>query len=298
MNMSCAAPFALRLAASLAIVCAAGTLARATDTPAATALVVAATAPAAAEAKSISELALERAKFEVMIKFINKGDGEDQEVEVPGTMISADGLVLTSNLFFPDGGSPSDMKVLVGDDTQGVDAKFVARDSELGLAWVRIDTKPSEPYAFIDFSKGSTATVGDAIFSVRKMGKYFGQAPIVNEGKVAAVTTKPRTLMIPSNSMYMLGELAVPVYASSGLPVGLTSIISPEDDELGGSGNPFRGFDRGSSMILRASDVAEATTKALENSAAAPDAAEAPNKPTEPAASDTGVQPAGEKKPE
>jgi hypothetical protein len=295
MNTSCAAPFALRLAASLAIVCAAGSLAGATDTPAAMALSAVATAPAAAEAKSVAELAMERAKFEVMIKFINKGDGEDEEVEVPGTMISADGLVLTSNLFFPDGGSPSDMKVLVGDDTQGVDAKFVARDSELALAWVRIDTKPTEPYAFIDFSKGTTATTGDAIFSVRKMGKFFGQSPIVNEGKVAAVTTKPRALLIPNNTMYMVGDLAVPVYAASGVPVGLTTIISPEADEMGGSGNPFRGFDRGSSMILRASDVAEATAKAIENSANA--AAEAPAA-GEPAASTDGVQPAAEKKPE
>jgi hypothetical protein len=230
----------------------------------ATTAVVAAAASTAAE-PNMGELAADRAKAIVTIKFIAKGDGDDQEVEVPGTLITSDGLVLTSNFFF-QGSSPSEIKVLVGEDTQGVDATFVARDTELGLAWIRTDAKPETAYPYIDFSKGSTASMGDGVFAVRKMGKFFGQVPVINEGKVAAVTTKPRTLYIPTSGLSMRGDIAVPVYSMSGGVVGLTSFIMPEEDEMSGPGNPMRGADTG--MILTAKDVAEATTKAIESAAA------------------------------
>jgi hypothetical protein len=292
MNTRCFAGLVVGVASMVA---AAGSAVALEVTPSGTTAAVVATATTAAEdaagENTLAKLASERSKSAVTIKFINKGDGEDQEVEVPGTMISGDGLVLTSNFFFPDGGSPSEIKVLVGDDTQGVDAKFVARDSELALAWVRVDAKPSEAYAFVDFSKGATVELGDEIFTVRKMGKFFGQAPIINEGEVAAITTKPRALIIPNNGLQMRGEIALPVYTEAGEPVGLTTFIMPEEDEMGGAGNPLRGAEAG--MILSAKDVAEATAKAIENSASA---AEAPS--AEPAASTDGVQPAGEKKPE
>jgi hypothetical protein len=250
---------------ALCALLACGTAARADESVQTTqAAAAVASAVPAASMQTLAEIAADRAKAIVTIKFIAKGDGEDQEVEVPGTLISGDGLVLTSNFFF-QGSSPSEIKVLVGDDTQGVDATFVARDTELGLAWIRTDAKPETAYSFVDFAKGTTAVMGDEVIAVRKMGKFFGQTPVINEAKIAAVTAKPRTLLIPTNGLSMRGDIAVAIYTKAGALVGLTSFIMPEEDEMGGSGNPMRGADNG--MILTAKDVAEATTKAIESAA-------------------------------
>ena len=191
----------------------------------------------------------------VTIKYILSQEGEEQENEVTGVLIAGDGLVLSSNFFFgggPFGGgaTPKDIKVLHGDDTVGVDAKFIARDTELGLAWLKVDKAPDKPYPFVDFSKHAEAKVGDDLFTVRKMGKFFGQAYQIAEGRISAVVSKPRTLMIPTIGLATRSELTLPLY------------------------NAMKGAEYG--MILPAKDVVEATAKALENAAKAPAPAEEP----------------------
>ncbi len=255
-------------------------------------------APAAAEPVSFKSLVEQRGNTLVTVKFILKGAEGEQEDEATGVLISGDGLVLSSNFAFgggPFGGSstPTDIKVLVGEDTQGADAKFIARDTELGLAWIKIDKAPSTPYAFVDFAQNAEVGVGDAIMSVQKMGKFFGLATTVSEGHVGAVVTKPRTLIIPTIGMAG-GELAVPAYNTAGKVVGVSTYILPEMEEMQNARQSMHGSEFG--MILPAKEVVDATKKALENAAAgvSPDAA--PEAKPEGAAP-AGAAPAGDGKP-
>jgi S1-C subfamily serine protease len=215
----------------------------------------------------------------VTIKYILSQEGEEQENEVTGVLIAGDGLVLSSNFFFgggPFGGgaTPKDIKVLHGDDTVGVDAKFIARDTELGLAWLKVDKAPDKPYPFVDFSKHAEAKVGDDLFTVRKMGKFFGQAYQIAEGRISAVVSKPRTLMIPTIGLATRSELTLPLYNASGQVVGVNTYILPDEEEMQGGAEAMKGAEYG--MILPAKDVVEATAKALENAAKAPAPAEEP----------------------
>lgn len=229
------------------------------------------------EADSFKKLIAEKAPAIVSIKFILKGGEQDEEGETTGFVIDgAKGLVLTSNNAFGGmmaryGGpaaTPSDIKIMIGEDTNGVDATFVARDSELGLAWVKLKEAPTTPIAAIDLSKGAKATLGEDIYTVSLMGKFFDRVPAIAEGHVGAVTKKPRELYIPSIGLAG-SEQAMPIFNGKGEVVGVSTIILPDQEEMmnpSGMRSIMRGITGG--MILPAADALEATTRALETAPA------------------------------
>jgi len=254
----------------------------------------------------------------VTVKFILKmemggqmGDygmgGEESEQEISGVLIDAKGLVLTSNtqlggfaemfrgMMGEDAGitaTPKDVKVLIGDDTEGLKAEVVARDRELDLAWVRIIETPAaadgKPKTFdaLDTSRPGSAKVGDKVYVVEKLGKFFDRAPIVIEDRVAGVTKKPRPLFVP---MGMLSaSMGKPVFTADGALLGMVVMQAPDADAGGG----FGGFDEMrafSGMILPAGEIAKATERALATAASGvkPDEPKpAPPKPETPKVDD------------
>jgi S1-C subfamily serine protease len=252
-------------------------------------------APAAQPENPAPTLIAERSPALVSIRFILKDEEGESEEETSGAMIDGAGMVICSNM--PFGGlaslrgrsapTPTDIKVLVGDDTQGVKARFVARDTELGLAWLQIEEAPKDPYAFIDFAQGGEPKVGDRLFSVSLMGKFFDRAPMLSEGYVTAVVTKPRRLIMPSIGIVVgAGDGSLPIFDAAGKVVGLTTVVLPEREELGRDmQSAMKGFM--GQMILPAKDVLDASNRAREiakTSTPQPDpAAPAAPAPAEPA---------------
>ena len=183
----------------------------------------------------------------VTIKFVLKismgGSDEERETEIAGVMIEPDGMVMASNLqlggvseamrsFMAQGMSmtPKDIKVLVGEDTEGVEAKLIARDSELDLAWVQVSKKPEKPYAAIDFSAGSKAVQGQTLYSMERLGKFFDRVPTVNSFEVGAIVAKPRRLFVPSERIG--AGLGTPIFSSDMTVVGVTVLQLPSKEEL------------------------------------------------------------------
>ncbi len=213
----------------------------------------------------------------VTVKFVMKyeGFGQDGEVEseIPGIMIEKDGLVICSNLrtggmsalMGGRGGSmiPHDIKVLVGDDTEGVEAKIIARDSELDLAWVKIDEakapKDGKGFTFIDFAKSAHAEVGDSIFTIARLGKFFDRAPYAHDARVLGHIKKPRTLIHTKTEDY-----GAPVFSSSGEPIGLVIFQTPTREDMEGGGE---NQERGGLVILPGSEIGPATVRAKEAAA-------------------------------
>lgn len=223
-------------------------------------------------------------------------DAEESEQETSGILIDSKGLVLTSNtqlggyaeMFGADSGvsaTQKDVKVLIGDDTEGVKAEVVARDKELDLAWVRItpagDAQP-KPFDALDVSKPATPKIGDRIYIVEKLGKYFDRAPIVLEDRVAGFTKKPRALVVPMG--VLARSMGKPVFAADGALLGVIVVQMPDADE-GGEG-PGDGDVRALGMILPASEISKATERALATAAASAGKPAADTKPadTKPAA--------------
>ncbi|MBU0617561.1 MAG: serine protease [Planctomycetes bacterium] len=206
----------------------------------------------------------------VTIKFVLKiksswGESES-ESEATAVIVEPDGLILCSKTelggyggYF--GGSstsmPTDIKVLIGDDTEGLEAKLLARDSELDLIWLRIESPGDGKFTYVDLHKSAVPEIGDHIYSVSRMGKYFDRIAVVSEARVGGVTVKPRRLYVPSGPS---GGLGLPVYNSRGELIGIPIRLRPNRDELEGASEMYGGWG----LILPAEEIAKATQRAKE----------------------------------
>jgi S1-C subfamily serine protease len=222
----------------------------------------------------------------VTVKFVLKMKGgfmdeREDEGEATGVMIDPHGLVLCSNtqlgglvsLFSRFGAgnisiTPTDIKVLVGDDTEGVDADILARDTELDLAWIQIKEPAEAGYTHLDLTQAAKPGIGDRVLCVKRMSKFFDRVPSVLEGRIAGLTRKPRELYVPSSEL--ASGLGMPVYLPDGKVVGIlvTQTPDPEEMELSRGSfftNPFSVQDLFSGLILPADRVVKATQRAHES---------------------------------
>ncbi len=215
----------------------------------------------------------------VTIKMVLKLEGmgdEAQDAEVTGVMIDAKGTILVSNTMI--GGmmkqlniTPTNIKVLFEDDeagAEGLSAKLVARDSELDLAWFQIEDEKAKDrtYKAIELGGGATPHLGDALFTPRRLDKFFDRMMYISEGRVGGVTSKPRAMVVPSGFQVDPGG---PVFGADGKLVGMGAIILPGEEDM--DVNSFREiYGRTGPLILPASEIKSATERAKEIAAKAP----------------------------
>lgn len=210
----------------------------------------------------------------VTIKFMMKissprGDTE-RPMEVSGVMISKDGLVLASNwVLNPYAGRaadmsavPTDLKVLIDDDTEGVPARLIATDKELDLAWVKIDQPAAGGYKALDFAASSTPELGAELVCVDRMGKLVDRAPKLMVGRAAGLTAKPRKLFMTDglDASYP----GTPAFTADGKLVGLVSLQLPDgefDETVMGE------LRRLGPVILPAENIVSSTRRVLEQEA-------------------------------
>jgi hypothetical protein len=226
----------------------------------------------------------------VTIKFVMKSPDDqgmgDSEQEASGVIIDPKGTVLCSYwgvggayaaMLGPGAPKPQDVRVLIGDDTEGKKARIVSHDSELDLAWIKLDEEPATPLTHIDLEKGAAPAVGQQVYLLSRLDKYFDRAFVVNEGRIRGVATKPRRLFVPGSTLISdRSDLGMPVCSSDAVPVGFIVVQSPDEEA--------RAADQSLSpapMIIPIDEVAKATKRAMEAAAATP--AEPAADPTKPA---------------
>lgn len=246
---------------------------------------------AAEEPADFGALIREKSPALVTIRFVlsvkmggmmsSMGDSENEQ-EITGVLIEPDGLVLCSNTQLSGmagmmrrmlgsmgeiSATPTDLKLLIGDDTEGAEAELVARDTDLDLAWIKLKSPPAAALPFIDLSNSTTARLGSPVYALKRMGKYFDRAVVLSEARLAGSTRKPRELFVPSSA---LGAMGLPVYAADGKVVGVSVLQMPEPE--GDDGNPMRMLSSLGSMeemmtgmILPAQEVVKATRRAKES---------------------------------
>ncbi|RIK68975.1 MAG: hypothetical protein DCC65_02260 [Planctomycetota bacterium] len=206
----------------------------------------------------------------VTIKFLLRMESQygkrETESEITGLMIEPTGLVLCANskLGAPrrfGSVTPTDIKILIGDDIEGIPAKVLARDTELDLAWVQAKEPPQKPFAHVDIKKGAVPEIGDDLYALRRMAKFFDRAPVVSDGKMSGHTKKPRELYVPSGVSVEAGQ---PIFTEDGTLIGIVVLQLPEDDEIEANPMAFMsmGRDIGGGLILPAAQVLKATERA------------------------------------
>lgn len=243
----------------------------------------------AAEMKSILESkagSIVALKTVIQMRISGRGTGGEQESEseVAGVMISPDGLVVCSNMMLsgPVGmvrrmlganmqgmnisSDVKSVKVVLGADDEELDAKILARDEDLDLAWIQIET-PEKTFEAVDPAKGVEVNLGARLIGVRRMGKMFDRTPVTALATIVGQTERPRKLLVPQEEL--LSIVGLPVFNRGGEFVGLVVTQLPEPGEGGAGGNPLSALSSMASMqegmtglILPAADVLRATERA------------------------------------
>jgi hypothetical protein len=138
------------------------------------------------------------------------GSERQQEGQTQGTLVSADGLILVPGRvvsldlsMFGRGdasggmssGTPSaksgQFRVRLAGSDEWLPADLVTRDTELGLAWLRL-RHPHGKLPYVDFSDAAKVVVGTQLFTVMRTSDQYGSVPIVRAGYVLGETTVPR----------------------------------------------------------------------------------------------------------
>lgn len=252
----------------------------------------------AATANPFEAIVAAAAPAVVTIKFTMKLSSPRGETERPreltGLMVSKDGMVLASNVVLnPWVGSPeitavpSDLKILIGDDTEGVDARLIATDKELDLAWIKITSPATAGYTALDMSSGAEPTLGDRIVTVDRMGKLVDRVARISVGTAAGTTSKPRKLYMVDGLSTYPGPAA---FTSEGKLIGVVSFVMPDEDADESVGTDIR---RLGAVLLPAENIAAATRRVLEQ-----EAERAKSGGGEAAKPAEGEKPADDKKPE
>jgi len=239
-------------------------------------------------------------RYVLELKMYGDSSVEENEGETHGVMIGAGGLVLCSNAKLTGfttalqslmgfgsamnvSATPRDIRVLIGDDSEGLEAKLLARDSELDMAWIQINEPGKRRFKHVDFKKSIEPELGQRILSVSRMDKHFDRVVVVGEGRLAGKTKKPRSLYFFNGDLGNV--LGLPVFSQAGKVVGYSVMQVPDSNMDGGRPNPLRALtvlfnfkQLTGGAILPGSDVVKATRRALESSKKASQSGKQPQK--------------------
>lgn len=159
----------------------------------------------------------DRAAAIVPVKYVitisAAGQEQRNEDRTQGVLVSADGLVLVSAraVSFDLGalarqgqgaaGAPaelvansSDFRVRLPGSDEWQPADLVTRDTELGLAWLRVRGASAQP--FIDFQAVATPEPGRVFYTLLRTSDEWGAVPLVRPGMVLGETRVPRRSLL------------------------------------------------------------------------------------------------------
>ena len=227
--------------------------------------------PAAADRPEWGRLIAQSTDALVAVKFVlqikgAKGSDRSSEEEAFCLLVDPSGIVLCPSGYIgiaPQsmrramGGmsaTPGEFKVLIGDDPEGYEARLLARDADLELAWLQIKT-PGKKLPALDLSTRPQPQVGDKLLSLQRAPRYLGRAPIVSENALGGTATRPRPLLMLAGPGLAPG---VAVFSSAGVLVGVTIAQRADEGERASSGQ------RVPTLVLPVAELAAATKRALE----------------------------------
>lgn len=180
-------------------------------------------------------------QFTATTRMTMMGDQGDSEstTEVRGVVLSDDGFVMTSSSHFEGGMvgqfarmmgqdvdidvTPSDIKVLFGAEEEEYPARFVAKDSDLGLAFLQILDLKDRTVKPLDLSNTGSIVVGSNLLGLTRMARGFDCAPQVSRCYVTAQVERPRPMSAIAGDF---GAVGMPVFTSRGAIVGVLAMQS------------------------------------------------------------------------
>jgi hypothetical protein len=163
---------------------------------------------------------------------------QEARLEVPGVVVDAGGLVMTSvlpfaperlmKLFSRGTDKPqlttvaSDIEVLFEQDEKEHAAFLAATDSNLGVAFLQIEALGGQKVKAVDFSHAGSAAVGDLVAAVSRLGKGYDSTPYFETARISGEISKPRRAWVMDHGLSTLG---LPVFSPAGRVLGVLGFV-------------------------------------------------------------------------
>lgn len=200
----------------------------------------------------------------------NPAKKEERKVEMIGTVIGADGLIVVplSTLDIAsaiDGrmvntqqgqvklaakGTTKEVKILLPDGSE-VEAKVSFKDPDLDLAFIRPTKADSVKLVPVKIDDSAPMALLDEVIVLTRLGKDLNREPVVMTSEVISLITQPRTY-----GKLTVQTLGTPVFNMDGKFVGLgVNRFSAKGDAENQGGNP-------ANVILPAADLKESAAQA------------------------------------
>ncbi len=183
---------------------------------------------------------------------MGQAQNEESRSELQGVVVDDSGMVMISNAEIsadrvkealagnPMGANlditmtPTDFKVIFGNEEEEHDAFLVAKDTKLDLAFLQVQGVTDRKLATVNFAEGVKPAVGDTVVAISRLKKGYDYAPFATTSRVSGAIRKPRKAWIVDGSMSSYG---LPVFSSKGDVVGVLITLAPTTtDDSGGSG--------------------------------------------------------------
>ncbi len=181
-------------------------------------------------------LTAQHAAAVVTVKFVMSvtASGKEDRIEdrTQALLVSANGLLLVPDRSVSvdfrqfmggnsgQGAAPvaksSEFRVRLAGGEDWLPADLVTRDTQLGLAWLRIRNPPAA-LSFVNLDDGVRAEPGMTFFSLLRTSDEWGGVPVFRPGFIMGETRTPKTLLLVDGVPGM-------AFAASGQPMGYVDV--------------------------------------------------------------------------
>jgi hypothetical protein len=182
------------------------------------------------------DLTAKHAAAVVTVKFVMSvtASGKEERLEdrTQALLVSADGLLLVPDRAVSvdfrqfvgagkaQGSAPvaksSEFRVRLANSEEWLPADLVTRDTQLGLAWLRLRKAPAG-LSFVNLDAGVRAEPGMTFFSLLRTSDEWGGVPVFRPGFIMGETHTPKTLLLVDGVPGM-------AFSAEGLPMGYVDI--------------------------------------------------------------------------
>ncbi len=205
-------------------------------------------------------LTAQHAAAVVTVKFVMSvtASGKEERIEdrTQALLVSADGLLLVPDRAVSvdfkqfmgsgkgQGSAPvaksSEFRVRLADSEDWLPADLVTRDTQLGLAWLRLRTIPAG-LSFVNLDESVRAEPGMTFFSLLRTSDEWGGVPVFHPGFIMGETHTPKTLLLVDG---MPGV----AFSAEGQPMGYVDVDLGRLMRSRGAGNSM-GLDMADSVL-------------------------------------------------
>lgn len=166
--------------------------------------------------------------LKVVLNVEVRGNNQELRLTARGVLVSATGLVLTATEVFSPNirindrpveakVTPSDVKVILGNEEKEHEAFQSGKDTKLGLAFVQISDLADKKLPFVDFGASVSAVPGSDLVTINRLDKGFDFAPYFSLGTITGELKKPRPALLIDRP----NGIGLPAFTLKGQVVGV-----------------------------------------------------------------------------